>query len=64
MINSHACAMCGDPKHTTDRCTVKVSIECPNCGSGTYVHSSGVRACVNAFCSWVNEEASEECFME
>lgn len=47
------CSMCGDPRHEDKDCDVKITIKCPVCGSGTYIHSSGVRACVNAFCSWV-----------
>lgn len=47
------CSLCGDPRHENKDCNVRVTIECPRCGSGTYIHGSGVRACVNAFCSWV-----------
>jgi hypothetical protein len=50
------CEMCGDPNHKARDCTVKVSIRCPVCGSGTYVRSSGKLCCVNAFCDWVDED--------
>lgn len=49
------CEMCGDPTHNTKDCHVKVSVICPACGSGTYIHASGVRACVNAGCSWIGD---------
>ena len=49
------CEMCGDPGHKTKDCKIKITIRCPVCGYGTYIHDSGVRACVNSFCSWVEE---------
>lgn len=49
------CTMCGDLSHKDKDCDVIITIKCPVCGSGTYIHRSGVRACVNAFCSWVDE---------
>ena len=49
------CDMCGDPRHESKDCVVKITIVCPRCGAGTYIHSSGVRACVNAFCTWAEE---------
>ena len=53
------CSMCGDPRHEAKDCDVKMAIKCPECGSGTYVHTSGVIACGNAFCSWVDSEVVE-----
>lgn len=53
------CEMCGDPRHLTSECVEKVVIECPECHSGTYIHSSGDRACVNAFCSWAESPSKE-----
>ena len=50
------CDMCGDPRHTSKDCSIKVTIKCPVCGQGTYIHSSGVRVCVNAFCSWIERK--------
>lgn len=49
------CDLCGDPFHTTKDCDVLITIKCPRCGSGTYIPSSGVRACVNAFCNWAED---------
>ena len=50
------CTLCGDPRHTNKECDVKITIACPIFSSGTYIHSSGIRACVNAFCSWTDNE--------
>lgn len=49
------CELCGDVRHETKDCNVKVAIACPRCGHGTYIHASGVRACTNAFCDWAEE---------
>ena len=49
------CSMCGDPRHDDKDCDVKITVACPVCGSGTYMHHSGVRACINAFCSRIDE---------
>ena len=55
-----SCEMCGDPRHQTKDCDIKIAIRCPVCGYGTYIHDSGVRACVNAFCSWVDPDTIQE----
>ena len=55
LMNTTECQMCGDVRHDTKNCHVKVSVVCPVCGQGTYIHASGVRACVNPFCSWIGE---------
>ena len=44
----------GWPEHTFEKTGELNEKKCPQCGSRTYT-SSGVRACVNAFCSWVEE---------
>ena len=49
------CNMCGNIEHDDKDCEIKISIKCPVCNSGTYIHHSGIRACVNAFCSWIEE---------
>ena len=50
------CEMCGDIRHKTEDCNVKATIVCPKCGSGTYIHASGLRCCVNAFCDWIGDD--------
>ena len=55
MRKGKMCEMCGNIEHSDRDCEVKISIKCPACGAGTYVHHSGKRCCVNAFCNWVEE---------
>lgn len=50
------CNMCGVLSHATEDCDVKMAIKCPMCGSGTYIHCSGLRVCSNASCSWIDEK--------
>jgi len=50
------CSHCGNPFHPSERCdSVLLSPRCPQCGAGTYVHRSGVLACVNSGCDWSEE---------
>ena len=49
------CNMCGNPNHNDKDCEVKIAVKCPICHSGTYIHHSGIRACVNAFCDWIDD---------
>ena len=49
------CNMCGNIEHDDKECEIKIAIRYPVCKSGTYIHYSGIRACVNPFCDWAEE---------